>query len=126
MGIWVKQQSGVTAISSFHETSNGTYQYIFEIGKLSIVGGSKLTKTVVNCDWVTLFTYTDLQTLFGPAFNIEHLGVFTFNGDSKALNSHFYSPEVYYSGNFGVYQYFYPVPASVIDMRINYMLTYYG
>lgn len=126
MGIYVKQQSGVTAVSSFHETSNGTYQYIFEIGKLSVVGGSKISKTVAKRDWITLFTYTELQTLFGPAFNIEHLGVFTFNADSKALASHFYSPEVYYSGDFGVYQYFYPAPSGVVDVRINYILTYYG
>lgn len=125
MSIYVKEENTVTRLTMFKELSSDKYQYQFILGNLHVVGGSIITRTIANQDWLLLFTHSELQQIFGPAFDIEHLHVSTFNADSKAVTSHFYSPEVYESDNQNVYQYFYPTPIGNTKIRINYILTYY-
>lgn len=125
MSLYVKEENAVTRLTVFKELSTDKYQYQFILGNLHVVGGSILTYTITNQDWLLLFTHSELQKIFGSAFDIEHLSVFTFNADSKAVTSHFYAPEVYESGNQNIYQYFYPTPVGNTKIRINYILTYY-
>lgn len=125
MSIYVKTSAGADLISTFDEIQNTLNVQRFKIGDLEVICGSKCLVTTAHRDWLKLFDKTELQTYFGPSLNIERIHVATFNADSKALNSHFYPPEIYYQGDWCVYQYYYPATVSSIDVRINYTLYYY-
>lgn len=126
MSIYVKTSGSATLLSGVDEINNELSTQEFKLGNLHVVLGCKCLVTSAGRDWIKLFDITELQHYFGPAFNIERIHVQTFNADSKALNSHFYPPEIYYSGDFCVYQYYYPSTKSQIDVRINYALWYYS
>lgn len=125
MGIYVKTSKGADRMTMFEEIENSSDIQRFEIGRLSVVCGTKCSVAPKGRDWIKLFDKVELQSYFGPLLEIGRIQVATFNADSKALNAHFYPPEIYYQGDWGVYQYYYPATASNIDMRINYILSYY-
>ena len=126
MSIYVKTSAGADLISTFHEFQDSTDMQKFNIGsKIKVVCGSKILMGTKGYDWFKLFDIVELQQFFGPGCQIERIHVATFNADSKALASHFYLPEIYYSGDWCVYQYFYPALANDTQIRINYTLYYY-
>ena len=125
MSIYVKTSSGADRMTMFEEIENSSDIQRFEIGRLSVVCGTKLSVAPKGRDWIKLFVKVELQSYFGPLLEIGRIQVATFNADTKALDSHFYSPEIYYQGDWCVYQYYYPATVSNIDMRINYILSYY-
>ena len=126
MSIYVKTSAGADLISTFHEFQDSNSTQKFNIGgKIDVVCGTKLFVTAPGRDWFKLFDKVELQEFFGPGLQIERIHVATFNADSTALNSHFYPPEIYYQGDWCVYQYYYPATASKIDVRVNYTLYYY-
>ena len=125
MSIYVKTSKGADRMTMFEEIENSSDIQRFEIGRLSVVCGTKLSVAPKGRDWIKLFDKVELQSYFGPLLEIGRIQVATFNADTTALNSHFYPPEIYYQGDWCVYQYYYPATASNIDMRINYILSYY-
>ena len=125
MSIYVKTSKGADRMTMFEEIENSSDIQRFEIGRLSVVRGTKLSIAPKGRDWIKLFDKVELQSYFGPLLEIGRIQVATFNADTKALDSHFYPPEIYYQGDWCVYQYYYPATASNIDMRINYILSYY-
>lgn len=125
MSIYVKTSSEVDRMTMFEEIENSSDIQRFEIGRLSVVCGTKLSVAPKGRDWIKLFDKVELQSYFGPVLEIGRIQVATFNADSKALNSHFYPPEIYYQGDWCIYQYYYPATISNIDMRLNYILSYY-
>ena len=125
MSIYVKTSSGVDRMTMFEEIENSSDIQRFEIGRLSVVCGTKISVAPKGRDWIKLFDKVELQSYFGPLLEIGRIQVATFNADSKALVSHFYPPEIYYQGDWCVYQYYYPATASNLYMRINYILSYY-
>lgn len=125
MSIYVKTSKGADRMTMFEEIENSSDIQRFEIGRLSVVRGTKLSVAPKGRDWIKLFDITELQSYFGPRLEIGRIQVATFNADSKALNAHFYPPEIYYQGDGCVYQYYYPPVAVNVDMRINYILSYY-
>lgn len=125
MSIYVKTSSGADRLTMFREIENSSDIQRFKIGPIEVVCGTKLSIAPKGRDWIKLFDKTELQQYFGPSLEIGRLQVTTFNADSKALNSHFYLPEIYYQGDWCIYQYYYPTVAVNVDMRINYILSYY-
>ena len=126
MSIYVKTSAGADRMTMFEEVQNSSNIQRFKIGPISYIYGCKIYTVPKGREWFKLFDLTELQQAFGPGFDIERIHIETFNADSYAFAAHFYSPEIYYSGDSSVYQYFYPATTGQLLARVNYALYYYN
>ena len=93
----------------------------YQIANIIFKSGSRVLSAGSSTrDGVKLFSLSELKSYFGDDIMSTRLSIFTYNGDSAAVKSHFYEPEFYSDGC--VYQYFYPGITGSI--RINYLMIY--
>lgn len=106
---------------SINVITNSDVSQVYQIANIIFRSGTRVLSVGSSTrDWVKLFSLSELKSYFGDDIMSTRLSIFTYNGDSASVKSHFYEPEFYSDGY--VYQYFYPGITGSI--RINYLMIY--